>query len=216
MLRSRWVEGEVLRLQRLGFSYEAIAQQITEIGRRQRWPVTPFPEDLTFPLHYKITALGAIRLSAELKRTPTIEAKEMHRLDTDRCEDMFLSLAPAIQKGEPQAVRAAVQVLALKAGINGYKSSEMEVKVAPGPSWSTTLTKDQTVSLFKEAMTLLIESEIRIEEMTRVAGLKVPAIEVSATKTKEDNRWTASVMPTCSMVTLSFRWVPLRMTMWSA
>jgi hypothetical protein len=126
-------------------------------------------------------------LSRALKRAPTIKADEMRRLDTDRCEDMFLSLSPAIQKGEPQAVRAAaVQVLALKAGINVYKSSEMEVKVAPGPSWSTTLTNDQTVSLFKEAMTLLIEGGIRIEEMTRVAGLKVPAIEVSATKTEEE------------------------------
>jgi hypothetical protein len=41
-----------------------------------------------------------------------------------------------------------------------------------GPSWSSTLTKDQTVSLFKEAMTLLIEGGIKIEEMTRVAGLE--------------------------------------------
>jgi hypothetical protein len=29
-LRSRWLEGEVLRLKRLGFSYEAIAQQISD------------------------------------------------------------------------------------------------------------------------------------------------------------------------------------------
>src|ERR1700722_1374486 len=85
MLRSRWVEGEVLRLKRLGFSYEAIAQQITEIGRRQRWPVTPFPEDLTFPPDYKITAMGCHKaLNRALKRTPTLEADEMRRLDTDR------------------------------------------------------------------------------------------------------------------------------------
>jgi hypothetical protein len=47
---------------------------------------------------------------------------------------MYLSLTPSLRQGDPQAVRAAVQVLALKAGINGYKSSEMEVKVSPGPS----------------------------------------------------------------------------------
>ena len=85
-------------------------------------------------------------------------------------------------------MRAAVQVLALKAGINGYKSSEIEVRVSPGPSWSSALSKDQTVSLFKEAMTLLIEGGIKIEEMTRVAGLEAPAIEVKATKTGEDSR----------------------------
>jgi hypothetical protein len=62
----------------------------------------------------------------------------------------------------------------------------MEVRVAPGPSWSTTLTKDQTVSLFKEAMTLLIEGGIKLEEMTHGADLEVPAIEVDATKTEED------------------------------
>ena len=95
---------------------------------------------------------------------------------------MYLCLTPSIRQGDPQAVRAAVQVLALKAGINGYKSSEMEVKVSPGPGWSSVLSKDQTVTLFKEAMTLLIESGIQIDEMTRVAGLEAPAIEVEPTK----------------------------------
>src|SRR5580692_5115827 len=76
-----------------------------------------------------------------------------------------------------------VQVLAPKAGSNGYKSSEMEVGVAPGPSWFTTLTKDRTISLFQEVMTLLIEGGIKLEEMTHGAHLEVQAIEVNATKT---------------------------------
>ena len=186
MLRSRWLEGEVLRLKRLGFSYEAIAQQITEVGRGQRAALTPIPEDVTFPPDYKITAMGChAALKRAQKRSPSPEADEMRRLDTDRCEDMFLSLTPSIRQGDPQAVRAAVQVLALKAGINGYKSSDMEVRVSPGSSWSSTLSKDQTVSLFQEAMTLLIQGGIKIEEM-RVAGLEAPAIEVDATK-KEGN-----------------------------
>src|ERR1700736_5282079 len=150
-LRSRWLESEVLRFKRLGFSYEAIAQQITEVGRGQRAPLTPLPEDITFPPDYKITAMGCHEaLKRAQKRAPSPEADEMRRLDTDRCEDMFLSLTPSLRQGDPQAVRAAVQVLALKAGINGYKSSEMEVRVSPGPSWSSALSKDQTVSLFKE------------------------------------------------------------------
>jgi len=37
-------------------------------------------------------------------------------------------------------------------------------------------------------MTLLIEGGIKIEEMTRVAGLEAPAIEVKATKRAEDNK----------------------------
>jgi hypothetical protein len=164
MLRSHWLEGEVLRLKRLGFSYEAIAQQITEVGRGQKAPLTPLPESVTFPPDYKVTAMGCHKaLSRALKRAPTLEADEMRRLDTDRCEDMFLSLTPSMRQGDPQAVRAAVQVLALKAGINGYKSPEMEVTVSPGPSWSSALSKDQTVSLFKGAMTLLIEGGIKID-----------------------------------------------------
>lgn len=185
MLRSRWLEGEVLRLRRLGFSYEAIAQQITEVGRGQRAPLTPLPEDATFPPDYKITAMGCHAAYKRARRgVPSPEADEMRRLDTDRCEDMYLSLASSIRQGDPQAVKAAVQVLALKAGINGYKSSEVEVRVSPGSSWSSTLSKDQTVTLFKEAMTLLFEGGIKIEEMKQIA--EVPAIEVKATKKEDD------------------------------
>jgi hypothetical protein len=189
MLRSRWLEGEVLRLKRLGFSYEAIAQQITEVGRGQRAPLTPLPLDVTFPPDYDITAMGChAALERAQKRAPKSAAEEMRRLDTDRCEDMYLSLTPSLRQGDPQAVRAAAQVLALKAGINGYKSSEMEVKVSPGPSWSATLSKDQTVNLFKEAMSLLIAGGIKIEEMARVTGLEAPAIEVKATKKGDESK----------------------------
>ena len=51
MLRSRWLEGEVLRLKRLGFSYEAIAQQITEVGRGQKAPLTPLPDSSASARH---------------------------------------------------------------------------------------------------------------------------------------------------------------------
>jgi hypothetical protein len=53
---------------------------------------------------------------------------------------------------------------------------------------STVLSKDQTLSLFKEAMTLLVEGGIRIDEMARVAGCEVPAIEVKSTKPDEESR----------------------------
>jgi hypothetical protein len=187
MMRSRWLEAEVLRLKRLGLSFEMIAQQVTEVGRGQRAPVTALPEGVTFPSDYKITAMGCHKaLARALKRAPSLAVDEMRRLDTDRCEDMYLSLAPSLRQGDPKAVRAAVQVLALKAGINGYKSSEMEVRVSPGADWSAVLDKDQTLSLFKEAMTLLIQGGIKIDEMTRVAGLEAPAVEVVANKV-DDN-----------------------------
>ena len=78
-------------------------------------------------------------------------------------------------------MRAAVGVLAYKAAINGYKSAEIEVRVAPGPSWSSVLPKEQSVALFKEAMTLLLQHGLRVEELAGVTGLEAPSIEVTAT-----------------------------------
>jgi hypothetical protein len=187
-LRSRWLEGEVLRLKRHGFSYENIAQQITEVGRGERAPLTPLPETVGFAPDYKITPMGCHKaLTRALKRAPKLEADELRRLDTDRCEDMYLSMSPGIRRGDPQSVRAAVQVLALKAAINGYKSSETALSVSSGSGWSSVLSKDQTIDLFKEAMAFLVEGGIRIEEMARVAGLEAPAVEVKATKVEEDS-----------------------------
>jgi hypothetical protein len=85
-------------------------------------------------------------------------------------------------------VRAAVSVLAHKAAINGYKSAEIEVRVPPGPSWSSVLPKEQSVALFKEAMTLLLQHGLRVEELAEAAGLEAPSIEVSATKVKEEEK----------------------------
>ena len=49
-LRAQWVEMEAIRLKRNGFSYEAIAEQITQAGRGQKVAVTPLPEGIHFPL----------------------------------------------------------------------------------------------------------------------------------------------------------------------
>jgi hypothetical protein len=137
-LHAQWVETEAIRLKRNGFSYEAIAEQITQVGRGQKAPVTPIPEGLRFPPDYKITAMGCHKaVQRGLHRAPMLEADEMRRLDTDRCEEMYLFLTLGIRQGDPQSVRAAVSALAHKAAINGYKSSEIQVRVSPGPSWAS-------------------------------------------------------------------------------
>jgi len=188
MLRAQWVESEAMRLKRNGFSYEAIAEQITQVGRGQKVPVTPLPEGADFPPDYRITAMGCHKATRRaLRRAPTQEANEMRRFDTDRCEDMYLFLTPGIRQGDPQSVRAAVNVLAHKAAINGYKSAEIEVKVASGSSWSSVMAKDQSVALFKEAMTLLLEAGLRVDELAEVAGLEAPTVEVTARKVDEDD-----------------------------
>jgi len=178
---------EAMRLKRNAFSYEAIAEQITQVGRGQKVPVTPLPEGIHFPPDYQITAMGCNKaVKRALRRVPTLEANEMRCFDTDRCEEMYLFLTPGIRQGDPRSVRAAVSVLAHKAAINGYKSAEIEVRVAPGPSWSSVLPKEQSVALFKEAMTLLLQHGLGVDELAEAAGLEAPSIEVSATKVKEE------------------------------
>src|SRR6202162_5604056 len=188
MLRAQWVESEAIRLKRNGFSYEAIAEQITQVGRGQKVSVTPLPEGVDFPPDYRITAMGCHKATRRaLRRAPTQQANEMRRFDTDRCEDMYLFLTPGIRQGDPQSVRAAVNVLAHKAAINGYKSAEIEVRVAPGSSWSSVMPKEQSVALFREAMTLLLQSGLEVEELAEVAGLEAPSVEVSARKVDGDD-----------------------------
>ena len=186
-LRARWVESEALHLKRKAFSYENIAEQITQVGRRQKAPVTPLPEGISFAPDYKITAMGCHKaVRRALRRAPSLNADEMRRLDTDRCEEMYLYLTPGIRQGDPPSVKAAVNVLAHKATINGYKSAEVEIGVAPGPSWASVLPKEQSVALFKEAMTLLLQHGLKVEELAEVAGLEAPSIEVAATKVGEE------------------------------
>jgi hypothetical protein len=100
---------------------------------------------------------------------------------------MYLFLTPGIRQGDPQSVRAAVNVLAHKAAINGYKSAEIEVRVAPGPSWSSVMPNEQSVALYKEAMTLLIQAGLEVEELAEVAGLEARSVEVTARKVDEDD-----------------------------
>jgi hypothetical protein len=70
-LRAQWVEMEAMRPKRNGFSYEAIAEQITQVGRGQKVPVTPLPEGIHFPPDYKITAMGCHKaVQRALRRAP--------------------------------------------------------------------------------------------------------------------------------------------------
>ena len=54
VLRARWVEAETIHLKRMGLSFDAIAEQITRVGRCQAQPIVAMPEGLTFPPDYAI------------------------------------------------------------------------------------------------------------------------------------------------------------------
>ncbi len=132
MLRAQWVEIEAMRLKLNGLSYEAVAQYITQVGRGLQPPVTPLLEGIRFPPDYQISAMACHKtVRRALRRAPALEADEMRRVDTQRCEAMYHSLTTGIEQGDPQS--AAVSVLAHKAAINGYKSGEVRVAPRPGP-----------------------------------------------------------------------------------
>jgi hypothetical protein len=57
-----------------------------------------------------------------MEKEPSLEAREHRRLDTERLEDLYLSLQPDIKKGDAKSIEAGVRVLALKAKVLGYES----------------------------------------------------------------------------------------------
>jgi hypothetical protein len=120
---SRWVETEVIRLKRMGIvSFETIADLLTRAGRGESVPVT-LPPGVTFPPNYRISKMGCSKAyRRRMEKEPNLEAAEHRRLDTERCEELFLALQPGIRKGDPRTIEAAVRVLGHKAEINGLKA----------------------------------------------------------------------------------------------
>ena len=120
---ARWVEAESLHLKRLGMSFEKIADHIVAVAHGQQQAMVPVPEQAQFPEDYSVSAQAVHRaFQRGIARLPNTEAEAYRKLDTERCEDLFLSLQPGIRKGDPRSVEVGVKVLAHKAEINGYQA----------------------------------------------------------------------------------------------
>ena len=120
---ARWVEAETLHLKRLGMSYQVIADHIVGVAHGQQQAMVLIPEPAPFTEEYGISAQAVHRAFRRgISRLPNTEAEAYRKLDTERCEDMFLSLQSGIRKGDPRSVEVGVKVLAHKAEINGYKA----------------------------------------------------------------------------------------------
>lgn len=120
---ARWVEAETLHLKRLGMSYQAIAEHIVGVACGQQKAMVPVPSEVRFPEEYRISAQAVhSAFRRGIVRLPNAESAELRKLDSERCEDMFLSLQAGIRKGDPRSVEVAVKVLAHKAEIDGYKA----------------------------------------------------------------------------------------------
>ncbi len=120
-LRARWVEAETVRLKHMGLSFDSIADQITRVGRGQAQPIMAVPKGVTFPSDYTISKQACHKsFRKAIAREPSLATEEFRKLDTARCDDMFLNLQPGIRKGNPRSIEAGVKVLRHAAQINGY------------------------------------------------------------------------------------------------
>lgn len=118
---ARWIEAETLHLKRLGMSYGTIADHIVKVAHGHQQAMVPIPEDAQFTNDYSISAQAVHKAFRRgIAGLPNTEAEAYRKLDTERCEDMYLSLQPGIRKGDPRSVEVGVKVLIHKAELNGY------------------------------------------------------------------------------------------------
>ena len=129
-LHARWFEEEVLKLKILGVTtFNAIAAQITKVGRGEAQAVVAFPPGMEFPKDYSISAVACWRACQRaLLRGPRLKAQEMRQLDTDRLEEAILASQKGVKQGDPQAVQNLARLIVVRARLNGYMmASKMEV-----------------------------------------------------------------------------------------
>ena len=125
VLRARWVEAETIHLKRMGLSFDAIAEQITRVGRRQAQAIVTISDGVEFPPDFQISRQACHKaFKKAVAREPSLAVEESRKLDSARCEEMFLNLQPGIRKGNPRSVEAGVKVLRHTAQINGYAAPQ--------------------------------------------------------------------------------------------
>jgi hypothetical protein len=121
ILKARWIESEAVHLKRMGLSYEAIAEHITSVGRGRQQAITTMPNGVTFLTDYQISKQACHKaFTRAIAREPSLEIEQFRKLDTARCEEMFMNLQPGIRKGNVRSVEAGIKVLDHTAKINGY------------------------------------------------------------------------------------------------
>ena len=125
VLRARWVESETVHLKRIGLSFDAIAEQITNVGRGQARAIVSVPDGVTFSPDFKISRQACHKaFQKALGREPSLAVEEFRKLDTARCEEMLFNLQPDIRKGNPRAVEVGLKLLRHEAQIHGYAAPQ--------------------------------------------------------------------------------------------
>ena len=105
----------------MGLSFDAIAEQISRIGRGQATALTTVSAGISFRPDYSISRQACHKsFRKAIAREPSLEVEELRRLDLARCEEMYLNLQPAVRKGDPRAVEVGLRLLDHSARFNGY------------------------------------------------------------------------------------------------
>jgi hypothetical protein len=121
---ARWVDAEALALKIRGFTFQRIADQITDVGRGMQRPATPLPPALAFPPNYSITAVACYKaLKRALQREPQLSKHRLLQLIGQRTEQLYLACQAAIERGDPKAILVALRVLELQANVNCLNSN---------------------------------------------------------------------------------------------
>jgi hypothetical protein len=189
ILRARWVEAETIRLKCKGFPFEVIAEQLSRVGRGQAQPMVAISDGVTFPLDYKITRQACHKaFKKAIAREPALELAELRKLDTMRCEEMFMNLQPSVRKGDARAVEVSVKVLDHKAKINNYgpygrrPETAVQTNVSGQPPKSQAELKNEAAmyfDLFRAGVQVLVDLGVPLPELGR------PSVETTATPAQQ-------------------------------
>jgi hypothetical protein len=155
-IRARWVESEVLKLKTLGLTtFHSIAQQLTKVGRGESQPVVEFPQGLTFPPDYSISAVACWSACQKaLARGPRLRAQEMRDIDSDRLEGGILATQKSVKQGDPAALQALSRLITTRARLNGYLAPQkLEVSGKSGGPLEVKRTDDADTSQMLERLT---------------------------------------------------------------
>ena len=119
---ARWVEAETLHLKRLGMGYQAIAEHLVMVARGQRKAMVAVPPEVHFPEDYRISPQAVhLAFKRAIVRLPNAEATELRKLDSERLEEMFLSLQAGIRGATPNSLRQGCGFWPIRRGLTATK-----------------------------------------------------------------------------------------------
>jgi hypothetical protein len=184
--RARWVEPEVVHLKRMGLSFDAIAEQITRVGRGQAQPITPLPTGVSFPPDYQISRQACHKAFRKaIVREPSLAVEELRKIDHARSEDMFMNLQPAIRKGNLRAIETGVKVLDHQSRTNGYAAPH-RIAQPMGAQKRISLEEDVR-SIPLSVIDALTADEDRVQEIERRLFSNPPSGQTSSTDGQSDS-----------------------------